>query len=44
MEQLCRLTYHFIDVMDTHALAIHNVHRAQWTAKNMDICETSRRG
>lgn len=29
MEQLCRLTYHFIDVMATHALAIHIVHSGQ---------------
>ena len=39
---MCPLSYHFIGFTATHALAIHNVHRAQWTAKNMDIRETSR--
>ena len=37
------VTYRFIDVMATHALAIHNLHCAQWTARNVGICETSRR-
>ena len=31
MEQYALSYYHFIDVMATHALAIHNLHRAQWT-------------
>ena len=35
------LTHHFTDFMATHALAIHNLYRAQWTGENMQICEKS---